>query len=182
LMARYHVDVAHAERVADTALKLWRQVAPDLRLPLFTKRYLQYAALTHEIGLNINSSGLQKHSAYILEHSNLPGFSFDQQRLVALMVRMHRKKLKRSLVTNLGMISKRHAVTLILLLRMAVLWHLTRNPETPEVPQMEFDGENLTLRLDATIAEENPLLIADLEREEAYCEQFGLTTRLEFRL
>jgi hypothetical protein len=63
-----------------------------------------------------------------------------------------------------------------------VLWHLTRNPETPEVPQMEFDGENLTLRLDATIAEENPLLIADLEREEAYCEQFGLTTRLEFRL
>jgi len=182
LMARYHVDVAHAERVADTALKLWRQVAPDLRLPLFTKRYLQYAALTHEIGLNINSSGLQKHSAYILEHSNLPGFSFDQQRLVALMVRMHRKKLKRSLVTNLGMISKRHAVTLILLLRMAVLWHLTRNPETPEVPQMEFDGENLTLRLDASIAEENPLLIADLEREEAYCEQFGLTTRLEFRL
>ncbi len=182
LMSRYHVDVVHAERVADTAMKLWRQVAPELRLPLFTKRYLQYAALTHEIGLNINSSGLQKHSAYILEHSNLPGFSFDQHRLVALMVRMHRKKLKRSLVTNLGMISKRHAVTLILLLRMAVLWHLTRSPETPEVPQMEFDGENLTLRLDASIAEENPLLIADLEREEAYCEQFGLTTRLEFRL
>lgn len=182
LMARYHVDVAHAERVAESALKLWRQVAPELRLPLFTKRYLQYAALTHEIGLNINSSGLQKHSAYIIEHSNLAGFSYDQQRLVALMVRLHRKRLKRSLVTNLGIVSKKHAIALILLLRMAVLWHLSRNPDTPEVPRMEFDGDRLTLFIDANVGDEHPLLIADLEREEAYCDQFGISTRLEFLL
>ena len=182
LMLRYHVDGSQAERVAETALKLWRQVAPDLRLPLFTKRYLQYAALTHEIGLNINSSGLQKHSAYILEHSNLAGFSFDQQKLVALMVRMHRKKLKRSLVTNLGMVSKRHAITLILLLRLAVLWHLSRSAESPETPKISFDGELLTIAIDAKVGDEHPLLIADLEREEAYCNQFGIETRLEFLL
>lgn len=182
LMARYHVDVAHAERVAETALNLWRQVAPELRLPLFTKRYLQYAALTHEIGLNISSSGLQKHSAYIIEHSNLPGFSLDQQRLVALMVRLHRKKIKSSLVTNLGMISKRHAVGLILLLRLAVLWHLSRNPDVPEPPTVEFDGSKLRLHIDASVGEEYPLLLADLEREEAYCEQFGLDTRIEYLL
>ena len=182
LMARYHVDTGHAERVAETALKLWRQLAPELRLPLFTKRYLQYAALTHEIGLNINSSGLQKHSAYILEHSNLAGFSYDQQRLVALMVRLHRKKLKRALVTNLGMLSKKHAIALILLLRLAVLWHLSRSPESPEVPRIEFDGERLVIFIEALVNDEYPLLIADLEREVSYCNQFGIETRLEFML
>lgn len=182
LMARYHVDVAHAERVAETALNLWRQVAPELRLPLFTKRYLQYAALTHEIGLNINSSGLQKHSAYIIEHSNLPGFSMDQQRLVALMVRLHRKKIKNALVTNLAMISKQHAIGLILLLRLAVLWHLGRNPNVPEPPRIEFNGNELKLFIAAIVAEEHPLLIADLEREQAYCDKFGIDTQLEFIL
>ncbi len=151
LMARYHVDVAQAERVSDTAIKLWRQLAPDLRLPVFTRRYLQYAALTHEIGLNINSSGLQKHSAYILEHSNLAGFSFDQQKLVALMVRLHRKRIKRSLVTNLGMLSKKHAVALIILLRLSVLWHLSRSAEFPELPSVEFNGELLTLSINASM-------------------------------
>ncbi len=182
LMARYHVDVAQAERVSDTAIKLWRQLAPDLRLPVFTRRYLQYAALTHEIGLNINSSGLQKHSAYILEHSNLAGFSFDQQKLVALMVRLHRKRIKRSLVTNLGMLSKKHAVALIILLRLSVLWHLSRSAEFPELPSVEFNGELLTLSINASIGDEYPLLIADLEREESYLKQFGIEMRIEFQL
>lgn len=180
LMSRYHVDTAHAERVAETALKFWRQVAPDLRLPLFSKRYLQYAALTHEIGLNINSSGLQKHSAYIIEHSNLAGFSFDQQWLVALMVRMHRKKPKRSLITNVAMISKRHAVALILLLRLAVLWHLSRSSESPPTPRITFDGDRLIVAIEARLADEFPLLIIDLEREAAYLNPFGVIMQIEY--
>ena len=182
LMARYHVDAKHAERVSDTAIKLWRQLASELRLPVFTRRYLQYAALTHEVGLNLNSSGLQKHSAYILEHSNLAGFSFDQQKLVALMVRLHRKKIKKSLVTNLGMLSKKHAIALILILRLSVIWHLSRSSEYPEVPKIDFDGERLTLSLDAEVSEEYPLLIADLEREESFCKQYGIDMRIEFLL
>lgn len=180
LMARYHVDTQQAERVAMSATAFWEQLAPALRLPRFTRKYLEYAALTHEIGLNISSSGLQKHSSYILENSNLAGFSLEQQHLVAMMVRLHRKRIKRSLLTDLNMLSRKRIVALILMLRIAAVWHLNRHPEYPELPTIAFDHDSLTMTLNAELKDTFPLLVADLEREAFYWEQFGIQTSLQF--
>ncbi|RTE86973.1 hypothetical protein EYQ95_04430 [Lysobacter sp. N42] len=38
----------------------------------FNERVLQ------EVGLSVNSSGLQKHSGYILRHADMPGFSKEE--------------------------------------------------------------------------------------------------------
>ncbi len=37
---------------------------------------------------------MQRHSAYILNNSNLPGFNQEQQQLLACLVRFHRGKIK----------------------------------------------------------------------------------------
>ncbi len=50
--------------------------------------------MLHEVGLNINHSGLHRHSAYILQHSDLPGFNQEQQMMMATLVRYHRKAIK----------------------------------------------------------------------------------------
>ncbi|KDS02508.1 exopolyphosphatase, partial [Salmonella enterica subsp. enterica serovar Heidelberg str. RI-11-014316] len=55
---------------------------------------LRWAAMLHEVGLNINHSGLHRHSAYILQHSDLPGFNQEQQMMMATLVRYHRKAIK----------------------------------------------------------------------------------------
>ena len=52
---------------------------------------LGWAARLHEIGLAINYSGIHKHSAYILQNTDLPGFNQDDQALLAALVRFHRK-------------------------------------------------------------------------------------------
>jgi exopolyphosphatase/guanosine-5'-triphosphate,3'-diphosphate pyrophosphatase len=40
--------------------------------------------MLHEVGLNINHSGMHRHSAYILQNSDLPGFK-EQQMLMATL-------------------------------------------------------------------------------------------------
>jgi exopolyphosphatase/guanosine-5'-triphosphate,3'-diphosphate pyrophosphatase len=49
--------------------------------------------MLHEVGLNINHSGMHRHSAYILQNSDLPGFNQEQQMLMATLVRYHRKAI-----------------------------------------------------------------------------------------
>ncbi len=55
---------------------------------------LKWAVMLHEVGLNINHSGMHRHSAYILQNSDLPGFNQEQQMLMATLVRYHRKAIK----------------------------------------------------------------------------------------
>lgn len=180
LMARYHVDKDQALRVEATSLRMWDQVAGPWKLKHFTRRYLRYAALTHEIGLDINSSGLHKHSAYILENSNLLGFSVEQQLLIAAVIRQHRKRLRSELIPELLLAPASTTLQLIRVLRLAIIWHINRHPEAPELPILELEGDELTLRLPAEYVEQLPLLVADLEREIELCQQAGIVMKLTF--
>ena len=58
-------DRGQAQRVKTSALQLFDQVADDWALPVEQYRsLLGWAAELHEIGLVINYSGVQRHSAY----------------------------------------------------------------------------------------------------------------------
>ena len=47
---------------------------------------LEWAALLHEIGFSVSHIGFHKHGAYILENADMPGFSAQEQRDLALLV------------------------------------------------------------------------------------------------
>ena len=178
LVTRYHVDLDQAQRVQATALRFWDQLAPIWNLRTFTRKYLGFAALTHEVGLNINASGQHKHSAYIIENSNLSGFSFEQQQLVAAMVRQYRKRLRLELLPSLQLVSNAELLGLVLILRLAVIWHINRHPEAPELPLLKAKEASLNIELPESYAESYPLLVADLEREAETCSQAGIELKL----
>ena len=97
LANHYAIDSDQARRVLETTEQLylqWRDQNPKLANPQLAA-LLKWAAMLHEVGLTINHSGLQRHSAYILQNTNLPGFNQDQQMLLAALVRFHRKAVKR---------------------------------------------------------------------------------------
>src|SRR6478672_1993194 len=96
LMQRYGIDAAQAARVETTALQLFDQVARDWWLDADDRRMLSRAARLHEIGLAIAHSGYHVHGAYILEHSDIAGFSQQEQRMLAAMVRAHRRRVPKS--------------------------------------------------------------------------------------
>ncbi len=96
-MQRYEVDRRHAERIAATALALYRQLRPDddvAESP--AAHFLAWAARLHEIGVSIAHSGYHKHSAYMLANADMPGFSRRDQALLARLVLAHRGKLERA--------------------------------------------------------------------------------------
>jgi exopolyphosphatase / guanosine-5'-triphosphate,3'-diphosphate pyrophosphatase len=88
---RYHFDEGHARHVADLALSLFDQLEPLHGLGETSKRRLGTAALLHDIGQFVSYRRHHKHSWYLVNHSDLPGLSPDDIRLVALVTRYHRR-------------------------------------------------------------------------------------------
>ena len=173
---RYAVNEAQALRVRKTALNFLQAVAGrwELEDPQYTVM-LGWAALLHEIGLSISHSQYQKHGAYILENSDLSGFSLQEQMVLAALLRGHRRKLPRAVFDALPEHCPRPAFRLCVLLRLAVLMH--RSHDTLDLPAMDLKAGKT--RLDLSFPEgwldSNPLTCADLQREKKYLDVTGFT-------
>ncbi len=175
LCHRYSIDQAHADRVQATALGLLGQVVDDWDLRSDDAAHaLAWAAQLHEIGLAVNYTGHHKHGAYLVASSDLPGFSRDEQALVAALVRGHRRKLDDSyfepLPVELGTTAKR----LSALLRLAVLLNRNRDPDVVALPHVSANANKLTLTFNEEWLAAHPLVLADLEREQRLIKPSGL--------
>ena len=178
--ARYKVDAAQAQRVEQTALALFEQAREAWKLDAETGLLvLEWAARVHEIGLSIAYSGYHKHSAYILEHGDMPGFSRELQALLAAVVHAHRRKLSRDLFEGVAGRERRElALRLALLLRLAVRLHHSRSREPLPELKVEAGPNSLALLFPRGWLEARPLTRADLEEE---AELFaGVGFRLRF--
>lgn len=136
LIKRYSVDKKQARQVVRTSRHLFKQIKDDLQLTNDDADVLRRAAYLHEIGLAISHSSYHKHSAYLLEYSDIPGFSqVDQKRMAQLMLN-HRRKLKSDILEQTCNIGGDNLVYLCLLLRLAVLAHHSRSEY--ELPDMRL--------------------------------------------
>jgi len=164
-MRRYHVDTRQSERVKRAALGFFAQLGlRDSLEKQELERTLGWAADLHEIGISIAHADYHKHSAYILEHADMPGFSNDDQALLALFALGHHGKIGKLMARGPS-----HSTWLTLLcLRLAVL--LSRRREDPDsLPvSLEADGKNIRVTAEASWLESHPLSQYSLtaERQE----------------
>lgn len=93
LARRYQVDLIHAQHVAILAMQLFRGLQAEHRMDKRCETLLYVAALLHEIGLFIGTSGYHKHSFYLITHSELFGLNSEDHTIVALIARYHRRAL-----------------------------------------------------------------------------------------
>ena len=143
---RYHVDLEQAGRVEKTAITLAGQLVEQWQLSNEDiDQWLHWAALLHETGLVIAHNQYHKHGAYLLEYSDLAGFSLLDQRFLAILVRCHRRKFRRLLVETLPGERQQKAVRLAILLRLSVLLH--RNRAQIETPDIRVYADEQTLQL-----------------------------------
>src|SRR5450631_790192 len=171
---RYHVDGLQADRVELTAVNLLEQVESEWGLedPL-AESVLRWAARLHEAGLDIAHSKYHRHSAYLLQHADMPGFPREEQLLLSALVGGHRRQLSFEPLEDLLPPWDRHAEFLIVLLRLAVLLHRGRSPQPlPEVT-LRAKGRSLSLELPARWMKEHPLTFEDLEQERVYLKDGG---------
>lgn len=179
LASRYHVDTQQSRRVRETTAKCLAQVAESWKLDdEYSARWLSWAAELHEIGLDIAHSHYQKHGAYIIEHADLAGFSYQEQRLLALLVLAHRRKFPGKLLKEYKSTWGKKAERLAVLLRLACLLHRSRS--AVPLPELRLEGKKkwLAIHFPPTWLEEHPLTRTDLEHEARYLANHGIT--LEF--
>ncbi|WP_130831002.1 exopolyphosphatase [[Erwinia] mediterraneensis] len=171
LANHYAIDNDQARRVLETTELLysqWRDQNPKLANPQLAA-LLKWAALLHEVGLTINHSGLQRHSSYILQHSNMPGFNQDQQMLLATLVRFHRKGVKPEEMPRFTLFKKKQFLPLIFILRLSTLLNNQRQATSrPDELRLKTHEGHWTLIFPAGYLSQNTLVQLDLEREQGY--------------
>ncbi|MDA1232072.1 MAG: exopolyphosphatase [Planctomycetota bacterium] len=91
LTRKYHMDLQHARHVADLARTLYRALQSEHRMDARCETLLYVASLLHEIGLFVGLSGYHKHSQYLIIHSELFGLNEQDQHLVGMIARYHRR-------------------------------------------------------------------------------------------
>ncbi|HWX35475.1 MAG TPA: Ppx/GppA phosphatase family protein [Steroidobacteraceae bacterium] len=171
---RYHVDALQADRVEATAVALLEQVESEWGLedPL-AEFVLRWAARLHETGLDIAHSKYQRHSAYLLEHADMPGFPREEQLLVSALVGGHRRQLSFESLEDLLPPWDRLTEFLIVVLRLAVLLHRGRSPQPLPDVRLAVKGRTVTMQLPQGWMKEHPLTLEDLEQERAYLKDAG---------
>lgn len=168
LAERYHVDLEQAARVERTAQQLFQGVAEAWEIDVEDgARSLSWASRLFEVGMSIAYSGYHKHGAYLVANSDMPGFSRDDQHLLAAIIRSHRGKLRDETFAELSSSRARLARRLAIVLRLAVLLNRSRTARALPPLGVAVSRRGLRLALSRDWLREHPLTRADLDAEAA---------------
>ena len=93
LAIQYESDMIHVEHVAKLSLQMFDSLVDG---GLFTARsgereLLWAASMLHDVGMTISYDDHHKHSRYLIESAELPGFDPRERALIAQITRYHRK-------------------------------------------------------------------------------------------
>ena len=91
LARRCNWHEGHSRHVAKLALELFDQTQELHGLDPGDRELLEYAALLHDIGEHVATTGHHKHGAYIIRNGRLRGFAPDDVLLLSAITRWHRR-------------------------------------------------------------------------------------------
>ena len=176
LADRARADLEQAARVERTALVCLEQVAKAWNLTSEDdQHHLTWAARLHEIGLEISHTAFHKHGAYIVGHADMPGFSRNEQQLLAFIVHAQRRKLPLEALAALPPAERARALRLGIVFRLACCLNRSRSSEPLPPFELRAERESLSLRLGGDGFERSPLTRADLTEEAERLAAAGVT-------
>lgn len=177
---RYAVRFNHAENIRKTCEYLFTGIETSWKLNDENLLQLVYwAAQLHETGLAISHSGYHKHSAYLVLNSDMPGFSMQEQQLLSLLLRYHRKNILANEFDSFSEKYRKKIFKMLVILRLAIIFN--RSLIEDHTPVYKIEAKNKTIRLlfPKNWFDENPLTTADLESEADYLESIGYQLQLK---
>jgi len=180
-MKRYHVDARQAARVRAHALTFFDALCcPDAASGEATqraelRRALGWAADLHEVGLSISRANYHHHSAYILAHADIPGFSNDEQALLALLTLAHQGKLAKLA----PQVHNAQQWLAILSLRLATLLARRRQEVPTSVLTPTRQDNRITLKTHRPWLAKHPLTDYSLRNEAAQWDKVGAGITIE---
>lgn len=165
LRKRFAIDAEQARRVTTTALGLYDQCGDWCEGGEDYRDLLRWAADLHEIGVHIAARHYHRHGAYVVKHTELPGFSEHQQSVLALLIRGHRRSMPGLAFRIFDSDEARILMRLVALLRIAVI--LERSHSDAQSPQLvlKASGNRLEVLFENSWLANHPLSLRELEVE-----------------
>lgn len=180
LAARYFVNMNHVRQVAFLSGRLFEIFQSVHNLPPAAGKLLEAAAILHDIGHYVTSTGHHKHSAYLVANSDLPGFTEKKREIISALCRFHRKSLpqpKHPPFDDLDSEAKAMVVGLTPLLRMADSLDRNKDQRITNVRSILREGA-LTLVLESN-KDINLETWAATESAKIFREVYGLPLLIE---
>ncbi len=150
-MARkYHADPDHARHVRILARKLFSRMKDMHHLNDRSLLLLQVAALVHEIGITVRPSKHHRHAFYLINASPMVGLSASEKKLVAIVVRYHRKRTPdagEEPFSELPEVQQKRALELNVLLRLAIALDKERRGNVRAI-HLDHSGRTARLRIE----------------------------------
>lgn len=166
LASRYSIDIRQATRVEKTATMLFGHVAEPWQLdPEADLELLVWASRLHELGMGVAHTQYHKHGAYILENSDLLGFTLAEQKALSLLVRYHRRKIDQQAFDSLPDPERQRLLRLLGILRLAALLHRGRHDEPLDDINLRIKDGQITVIAPQAWLDEHPLTSAELTAE-----------------
>lgn len=163
-MQRYRVDPVQAARIESLALMLAKQLLashPDKEMAEDALKLLSWAARLHEIGISVAHTGYHKHSAYILDNADIPGFSRMEQSQLSQLVLSHCG----SLAKNRDFLGQPVNLARSIALRIATIFYRSRTHITLPEMALSIHKKHCTLFIPHAWLERNPLTDTLLNNE-----------------
>ncbi|OOF69884.1 exopolyphosphatase [Rodentibacter caecimuris] len=183
LFRQFNIDQNHADRVATTIQQLCRQYhhwEANHQLQEM-QEVLLWAAKFHEAGVVINHKNMNKHTAYILNNMELPGFDREQQRLLTTLVRFHIGTLSVNEIAKSGRYTKTDIIALIRILRLAVAFNRSRQATRPIkkiLLKIDRSLKRWSLIFEAGYLKQNVLLQHELYKESQFLNEANMELAL----
>ena len=179
-MSRFAVDPAQVARVQRTALHIFDSIAADTAVSEAHRRMLSWATELHETGLSLSHESYQRHSAYLVEASDMAGFSRQEQLFLATLVGLQRRDIPPGYASRLP--GRLHQALNVTLLCVRLAWIFCRTREDAAIPgyKVKLDDRKVYLALPHHWVENHPLTIADLRHEIKALAMTGLQLDLSY--
>ena len=142
----------HSRQVAALAISLFDQTASLHGLGERHRELLEHAALLHDIGEHVSGESHHKHTAYLIQHGQLRGFTPEEVSMLATIGRYHRQGEPKSSFEPFGsMDESAKSETRILTALLQIADGLDRgHAGTVDGLDVSVEDERVELRLRAT--------------------------------
>jgi exopolyphosphatase/guanosine-5'-triphosphate,3'-diphosphate pyrophosphatase len=144
---------------------------------------LNASCLLHEVGLLLEYKNHQQHSAYILQHAELPGFDQGDRQLLVALVKHYKREINLAEFQQQLLCNELTALQLLLLLRLSVI--LCRRRQDDVLPQVSLlwrqEQQTVVLQLPDHWLKLHPLITDELSQEISYWQSLPIKLALALK-
>jgi exopolyphosphatase/guanosine-5'-triphosphate,3'-diphosphate pyrophosphatase len=177
---KYRVNLHHARRVADCAIRLYDELKPVHGLGFRPRLLLETAALLHECGTFVSTRAYHKHTYYLVANSEIYGLTPNEVAVVAHVARYHRRSSPKAAHLEYTALPQESR---ILVNKLAAILRLAKALDVTDVRQIDrlrclLDQDSV--RIQAPDLSDESLSKRSVEmRSSLFEDVFGLSLELE---